>query len=997
MANRYWVGGTDTWNATAGTKWATTSGGSGGASVPTSSDDVYFDSSSGSVTITASSVSMGNLDTTGFTGTINGSSTPSIYGSLTIGTTTNLIGTNWTLVFRGNGVSQTITTNGVTIPASIALGVYSASPPTMAGYTLTDNIKLTKNFTVYGSVSYFNSGGFSIDATAVNLYHTSVDISGSTINLYEYLTASSQLLLSSTLTSLDVTGATFNMLSTTGHTGICYINGWAIEKLNLTSAGGDFRIDSPATSTGTISEINLSATNPLTLQFADNLVLSVNDFNVNGSVGNLVTLSAITSGTQFTLNKSTGIVSLDYITVVNSTATGGATWIAGLNSSGVGTNTGWTFMHNFKYLYFDGHDGISDPDGVWFSTANAFNDNTTNFAYHQAMSADGSNNYLKGQGTNATLLDGEIEKVSFRAYASDNGASPHWSDYVELTAPTGGWTFQKVKDLEVRFWTSSINYDIMADIYTDGEAELLDSLVIYDNTLSSYFRVHGTMIEVSYYPSLPASTSLTGDATITANPTTNMQVSANITGDATIAPLATTTQPTGASMSGDATLLAVPRVQVPSEALDKKTFLYKVYDKDGNFITEWRDVISEFTLSQEVNNGGSTINIELARTAETMHVSDEPLATTEGDIITTEGGIELSSFGSSNQPFGEGTDVDLNHRVEIYMFYGYTDYLNTQDGDTIDDQDDFAISVNIGSPNGRKMFTGFISAYNARYGSKSTTTVTLNSFGDQLQNYLIEEAGDVTVPYYSKDPADMLRSIIDKAHAQGLEANYDERSIVDTKTISTYKFNLNTYSDGIKKILELAPADWYWYYDMAQNLVWLRGRPSTPSHTFILGKHIKLLDIKKDTDTITNTVYFTGGEIAPDVTLFNKYQDGASVSTNGQQLKLISDSRVTRLDTAEILGQGEINRNANPNYIATCEVLTSVYPIEDIRLGELVAFRNFGNFIDKTELQILRIDYDIDKVRLQLGSLLPSIGKRIADIKRNLDDEQAKGAEGTPA
>ena len=35
MAARYWVGGTDNWNATVGTKWATTSGGAGGAAVPT--------------------------------------------------------------------------------------------------------------------------------------------------------------------------------------------------------------------------------------------------------------------------------------------------------------------------------------------------------------------------------------------------------------------------------------------------------------------------------------------------------------------------------------------------------------------------------------------------------------------------------------------------------------------------------------------------------------------------------------------------------------------------------------------------------------------------------------------------------------------------------------------------------------------------------------------------------------------------------------------------
>lgn len=53
MASRYWVGGTDTWNGTAGTKWATTSGGTGGAAVPTSSDDVFIDNVNSIVTLGA--------------------------------------------------------------------------------------------------------------------------------------------------------------------------------------------------------------------------------------------------------------------------------------------------------------------------------------------------------------------------------------------------------------------------------------------------------------------------------------------------------------------------------------------------------------------------------------------------------------------------------------------------------------------------------------------------------------------------------------------------------------------------------------------------------------------------------------------------------------------------------------------------------------------------------------------------------------------------------
>jgi hypothetical protein len=53
MANRYWVGGTGSWDASTATNWSATSGGTGGASAPTLNDDVYLDSNSGVGTITA--------------------------------------------------------------------------------------------------------------------------------------------------------------------------------------------------------------------------------------------------------------------------------------------------------------------------------------------------------------------------------------------------------------------------------------------------------------------------------------------------------------------------------------------------------------------------------------------------------------------------------------------------------------------------------------------------------------------------------------------------------------------------------------------------------------------------------------------------------------------------------------------------------------------------------------------------------------------------------
>lgn len=87
MALRYWVGGTANWDATAGTKWSLTSGGAGGQAVPTASDDVFFNASSGSGTVTiTSNVVAKTINCAGFTGTIAGNTSTivTVSGNVTL-------------------------------------------------------------------------------------------------------------------------------------------------------------------------------------------------------------------------------------------------------------------------------------------------------------------------------------------------------------------------------------------------------------------------------------------------------------------------------------------------------------------------------------------------------------------------------------------------------------------------------------------------------------------------------------------------------------------------------------------------------------------------------------------------------------------------------------------------------------------------------------------------------------------------------------------------
>jgi hypothetical protein len=119
MPDRYWVGGTATWDNTAGTKWATTSGGAGGASVPFTGDDVYFDVASGAVTVTAGvTVYARNLNFSGFTGTFAGSGAVVIAGSLTLGSAMTRTHTGH-INLSSALTTNTITSNGITLASQL--------------------------------------------------------------------------------------------------------------------------------------------------------------------------------------------------------------------------------------------------------------------------------------------------------------------------------------------------------------------------------------------------------------------------------------------------------------------------------------------------------------------------------------------------------------------------------------------------------------------------------------------------------------------------------------------------------------------------------------------------------------------------------------------------------------------------------------------------------------------------------------------------------------
>lgn len=160
MATYYWVGGAGTWDGATTTNWSLTSGGAGGAGVPTSADTVIFNASSGTGLVTISNAYCLTLTASAIPATLYFyGGEVYVYGNLTLGANFTWYDSN----FRTDFYMQS-TTTGRTINVST-----SASP---LGYLIFDGVgggwSLAAGLNAYNI--WLRSGTFNTAGFAVNAY-----------------------------------------------------------------------------------------------------------------------------------------------------------------------------------------------------------------------------------------------------------------------------------------------------------------------------------------------------------------------------------------------------------------------------------------------------------------------------------------------------------------------------------------------------------------------------------------------------------------------------------------------------------------------------------------------------------------------------------------------------------------------------------------------------------------------------------------------------------
>lgn len=343
MADRYWVGGTGDWDASNTTNWSTTSGGTGGASVPTSNDDVFFDANSGSGTATVgASINCANLNFTGYTGTFAGGSWYIyVHGSLTLAPgMTHTYGGRYQ--FQGSPSGATITSAGHTISRVIINGT--------GDWTLQDNLV----------TSFGVSNSFTLVQGTVSFNNFNVTYSGYLVTLgsgTKVLNAGTGTLTGS---GISVSSATNQTLNTSSSSLI----------INTTGSPGSPRafIDPPVGGSLTFTNVTISGGRTTTAPYQDPVyiyatVTITGDFTATGTAQRPLTLFGIRGSSTINV---TGTVVLTDVNLHHMTC--GGTW-AGTRVGDAGGNTGTITYDTPRDLYWIGNGGNWQDNSKWSTTS----------------------------------------------------------------------------------------------------------------------------------------------------------------------------------------------------------------------------------------------------------------------------------------------------------------------------------------------------------------------------------------------------------------------------------------------------------------------------------------------------------------------------------------------------------------------------------------------------------------------------------------------------
>lgn len=344
--------------------WFLATGGTGGNSrVPLPQDNARFDSNSFPVTdviVRADYTLLGtNIDWTGSINnptwsitddlTLNG---VSIYGSITLIPSMNLICSPTTsILWRGSGAGNTFTLTNAGNSWNVALF--------LIGFSATNTLSLQDDYVGTGL----------LQVTGI------INSNNNNITTDRFIQSSGTVNMGSGIWKLNGTGTVWNVSGTinSNTSTIKISNNSTTEKTFLGGSKIYYNLLIEGLSSCTynffgsnnFNDFSSSKTNAFNLLFSAGTNTTVTTFGINGSAGNLVTLSSITAANHTLTKSGGGTITCNYLIISRSTATPALTWYA-VNCINGGNNSGWNGFVTDNFTWTGATNNLFSVPSNWF-------------------------------------------------------------------------------------------------------------------------------------------------------------------------------------------------------------------------------------------------------------------------------------------------------------------------------------------------------------------------------------------------------------------------------------------------------------------------------------------------------------------------------------------------------------------------------------------------------------------------------------------------------
>jgi hypothetical protein len=350
-----WNTSTTTGLTTTGTQVVNvTSTGSSAITVTTGAlseaNSISFNFTGGTYALTflaSSSNSARNVNFTGYAGTLGTMGGSFIYGNLTLSAGMTLTAFATALSFGATSGTQQITTNAKTIDFPLLFNGVSGT------FQLQDALTMgsTRTATLTNGTLDLNGKTMTVGTRFTTATGTkNLTFNGGTLVCPDPNTTSFNNNVPTGLTTTAGTGT--GTISMTAATAKTFVGGGSTFNCTVNQGGaGALTI----TGSNTFSDIT-NTVQPASVLFTAGTTSTFSNFSLSGTAGNLITIGSVTAASH-TLSKASGTVSADFLSISRSTATGGAGWYAGANSTDGGNNSGWIFTappggNNSNFLVF---------------------------------------------------------------------------------------------------------------------------------------------------------------------------------------------------------------------------------------------------------------------------------------------------------------------------------------------------------------------------------------------------------------------------------------------------------------------------------------------------------------------------------------------------------------------------------------------------------------------------------------------------------------------